>query len=90
MRIVQMTSVHVWRDARVFLKMSASVAAAGGDSLLMIAKLLGHKDTASTERYAHLGDDPLRHAANRISSQIDAAMRGGSSSEVVPLRSPVA
>ena len=45
----------------------ASVGAAGGDSLLIIGKLLGQKNAASTQRYAHLGDDPLRSAANRIS-----------------------
>ncbi len=66
----------------------ASVGAAGGDSLLIIGKLLGHKNAASTQRYAHLGDDPLRSAANRISQQIAAAMSGGSEAEVVELKSP--
>ncbi len=54
----------------------ASVGAAGGDSLLIIGRLLGHRNAASTQRYAHLGDDPLRSAANRISQQIAAAMSG--------------
>ena len=54
----------------------ASVGAASGDSLLIIGKLLGHKNAASTQRYAHLGDDPLRAAANRISQQIATAMNG--------------
>ncbi len=47
----------------------ASVGAANGDSLLIIGKLLGHKNAASTQRYAHLGDDPLRFAAVRISQR---------------------
>ncbi len=38
----------------------ASVGAASGDSLLIIGKLLCHKNAASTQRYAHLGDDALR------------------------------
>ena len=64
----------------------ASVGAASGDSLLIIGKLLGHKNAASTQRYAHLGDDPLRSAANRISQQIAAAMKGGNGgAEVVEL-----
>jgi integrase len=63
----------------------ASVGAAGGDSLLIIGKLLGHKSAASTQRYAHLGDDPLRSAANRISQQIAAAM-GQHEAEVVELK----
>ena len=64
----------------------ASVGAAGGDSLLIIGKLLGHKNAASTQRYAHLGDDPLRSAANRISQQIAAAMNGQRGAEVVELK----
>ncbi len=64
----------------------ASVGAAGGDSLLIIGKLLGHKNAASTQRYAHLGDDPLRSAANRISQQIAAAMNGQQEAEVVELK----
>ncbi len=63
----------------------ASVGAASGDSLLIIGKLLGHKDAVSTQRYAHLGDDPLRSAANRISRQIAAAMNGRQDAEVVEL-----
>lgn len=38
MRIIQMSSVHFWRDARVFLKMSASVAAAGHEVHLVIPR----------------------------------------------------
>ncbi len=64
----------------------ASVGAAGGDSLLIIGKLLGHKNAASTQRYAHLGDDPLRSAANRISQKIAAAMNGQQDAEVVELK----
>ncbi len=64
----------------------ASVAAASGDSLLIIGKLLGHKNASSTARYAHLGDDPLRSAANRTSQQIAAAMKGeNGGAEVVEL-----
>jgi integrase len=64
----------------------ASVGAASGDSLLIIGKLLGHKNAASTQRYAHLGDDPLRSAADRISGQIAAAMSGQQVAEVVELK----
>lgn len=52
----------------------ASVGAAGGESLLVIGKILGHSDTATTARYAHLADDPLKTAADRISKIIAAAM----------------
>ena len=63
----------------------ASVAAGGGDSLLIIGALLGHKDSATTKRYAHLADDPLRAAAERISGRIAGAMKGEQEAEVVVL-----
>ena len=54
----------------------ASVGAAGGDSLFMIGKLLGHQQSSTTARYAHLSDDPLKAAADRISGTISAALTG--------------
>lgn len=42
----------------------ASAVASGGGSLLMIRSLLGHKDTATTAKYAHLYDDPIRATAD--------------------------
>ena len=32
----------------------------------MIGKLLGHTQVQTTARYAHLADDPLKAATNRI------------------------
>lgn len=52
----------------------ASIGAISGDSLLVIGSLLGHRGQATTQRYAHLSNDPLRAAADRISGQIAAAM----------------
>lgn len=54
----------------------ASVGAAGGDSLLIIGRLLGHTQAATTQRYSHLSDDPLKAAADRIAGQIASAMQG--------------
>ena len=54
----------------------ASIGASGGLSLPMIGKLLGHTQAATTARYAHLADDPLRAANEAIGQQIAAAMRG--------------
>ena len=48
----------------------ASVPAASGESLLVVRSLLGHKRVATTERYAHLGDDPVKRAADRASGDI--------------------
>ncbi|MBT4588308.1 MAG: tyrosine-type recombinase/integrase [Rhodospirillaceae bacterium] len=63
----------------------ASVGAAGGDSLYMIGKLLGHTQAATTQRYAHLADDPLKATADRIAGHIAGAM-SNSDGEVIPLK----
>ena len=41
----------------------ASVGAQAGFSLPLIGSLLGHRETATTARNAHLSDDPQRDAA---------------------------
>ena len=55
----------------------ASMAAASGASLPMIGKLLGHTQAQTTERYAHLADDPLHQLNDRVGGTIASAMRGG-------------
>ena len=60
----------------------ASIGAMGGDSLFVLGKLLGHADSATTQRYAHLAADPLRAVADRISGQVAAAL-GGKNGEVL-------
>ncbi|MGI0525981.1 tyrosine-type recombinase/integrase [Rhizobium giardinii] len=49
----------------------ASVAVASGMSLPMIGKLLGHSQPQTTARYAHLADDPMKHAADQIGKRIN-------------------
>lgn len=48
----------------------ASIAATSGTSLLVIGKLLGHKSAAMTQRYAHLGENTLRDAANKVGERL--------------------
>ncbi len=55
----------------------ASMAVAGGLTLPVIGALLGHTQPATTARYAHLADDPLKQAANLIGARIAAAMKQG-------------
>jgi integrase len=62
----------------------ASMAAAGGLSLLMIGALLGHTQYQTTKRYTHLVGDPLRQAADTVGRRIAAAMKGDGG-EVVDL-----
>jgi integrase len=59
----------------------ASIAASSGVSLHAIGGLLGHTQASTTHRYAHLFDDHLRQATERVSALID----GKKSAEVVPL-----
>ena len=63
----------------------ASVAVAGGDSLYLVGKVLGHRQASTTMRYAHLSDDPLRAVADRTARQIASAMSSKNDGEVVPL-----
>jgi integrase len=46
----------------------ASTLASTGSSLLQIGAFLGHSDPKTTHRYAHLFDDPLRQAADRVAA----------------------
>jgi integrase len=67
----------------------ASFGAGGGLGLPIIGKLLGHSQSATTERYAHLDNDPLRRASETIAGQIAAAMGDAPAAkrgEVVRLR----
>lgn len=63
----------------------AAVAASGGASLLLIGALLGHKNTRSTARYAHLVDVAQQQVAERTSGDIQAAMLGTTTS-ATPLK----
>tara|TARA_R110002167_G_scaffold27139_10_gene92617 strand:+ start:1084 stop:2316 length:1233 start_codon:yes stop_codon:yes gene_type:complete len=54
----------------------ASAAVATGQGLPMIGKLLGHSHVGTTARYAHLADDPVKAAADRISESVAASMLG--------------
>jgi integrase len=52
----------------------ASVGAGAGLGLPIIGKLLGHTQSATTQRYAHLDNDPLKRASEHIGSRLAAAM----------------
>ncbi len=48
----------------------ASHLVSSGLSLPIVGRLLGHTNPSTTQRYAHLADDPLRHAADIIGNKI--------------------
>jgi integrase len=61
----------------------ASILVNLGHSLPIIGKLLGHTQAATTARYAHLRDDPVREAAERAGAVITGP--GKPTAEVVPI-----
>lgn len=60
----------------------ASVLASAGLSLPIIGALLGHSQPATTARYAHLMDDPLRQATERAA----ALVAGTDAAEVIDMK----
>ncbi len=73
-----------WATLHILRHSFASYGAGSGLGLPIIGKLLGHKDAATTARYAKVDHDPARMAANRISEGIALALNpDGSSAEVL-------
>jgi integrase len=66
----------------------ASTGAAAGFGLPIIGKVLGHSSSSTTQRYAHLADDPLRVAVDRISGEISANLTRRQEAEVIQLKKP--
>lgn len=52
----------------------ASYGAGAGMGLPVVGRLLGHRDSATTARYAHIADDPAKTAADRIAEGIAESM----------------
>jgi integrase len=48
----------------------ASFAVAGGASLALIGKVLGHAQASTTERYAHFSEDPGKKLAEQVGRRI--------------------
>jgi len=63
----------------------ASVGAGARLGLIMIGKLLGHTQAATTARYSHLDADPVKQASEVIGQRIAAALKGDRA-KVVELR----
>lgn len=63
----------------------AAQLASAGMGLPVIGRLLGHTQAATTHRYAHLADDPLREATERVGVLFKAAS-SRKASDVVPIQ----
>lgn len=66
----------------------ASVLASSGLSLPIIGALLGHSQPATTARYSHLMDDPLRQATERVGAIVMPSH--GDGAEIVPMNGDAA
>jgi integrase len=68
----------------------ASWSVMGGATLHMTGALLGHRQAGTTMRYAHfyahLADDPVQAAADRVAGTIAGALGAGKPATVVNLR----
>ncbi len=53
----------------------ASFAAEAGASLQFIGKALGHTQIKTTERYAHLRDDPLQAMVDLVGERFESMVR---------------
>jgi len=48
----------------------ASTAVSSGQSLYIVGKMLGHTQSQTTQRYAHLAPDPVKQAATEVSNEL--------------------
>ena len=55
---------------------TASTGIATGASLALIGGVLGHRSQATTQRYAHLSDDPVRATSEAIAERIAKILEG--------------
>ncbi|MDX8483153.1 tyrosine-type recombinase/integrase [Mesorhizobium sp. VK24D] len=62
-----------------------AAAASGGMALPMVAAILGHADTRSTQIYAHVAQHPAAKAATRAVGGIAAALGGRKPAPVASL-----
>lgn len=60
-----------------------SVGGDAGFTIVMIARLLGHTQISTAERYIHPGDDPVRRAAETVGGELEAKLEGREAGDVV-------
>ena len=52
----------------------ASFGVNGGQNLAVVGRLLGHRKITTTQRYAHLADEPIRQATDSIGVKLSSAL----------------
>lgn len=63
-----------------------SVGASSGMSLTILGALLHHSQPQTTQRYAHLSDNPVREAGNKIAGRIADALDGKTDGKIIRLK----
>ena len=78
-------AAHISKDARVhdLRHTYASLLVSSGETLPIIGRLLGHTQSQTTQRYAHLQTDPLQKATDRVGAIIMGKRKSGN---VVPMK----
>ena len=71
--VLKQTNMPGWRlhDLRHAF---ASAMINGGASLPIVGKILGHSNASTTQRYAHLEENPAKKAAEQAASKIAHAI----------------
>jgi hypothetical protein len=57
-----------------------------GLSLHQVGALLGHRQPVPTARYAHLAEDPVRDASERVGNRLASAMQGSNAGQPPTVR----
>lgn len=87
---------RVWRHCKTHAKLHdvrlhdlrhtfASHLVSAGESLVIVGSLLGHTQSATTMRYAHIADAAQRKATDRIGDLIEQSVSSASTAEIVPI-----
>ena len=63
----------------------ASLAVASNESLYLVGAVLGHRQSDTTQKYAHLSADPVKALADRNSARIAAMLQGAVGADVLPI-----
>ncbi len=65
---------------------AGTYATQAGVNAFIVRDLLRHRNVATTNRYSNFDAEPVRHVSDAIGDRIAAALAGGKSAEIVPLR----
>ena len=83
--VLKQSGLSGWR-LHDFRHAFASMMVNSGSSLPLIGKILGHKRASTTERYAHIAENPARKAAEAAAAKIAEAVATPPQRKIIRLR----